>query len=181
MKYIKHITALFIIIVPQCGFSQSTEVLQEINRDIWLPFIESYNELDAEKFMAIHSEDLVRVPRDAKRIFGYEQYKKNNEEYWKRGRENGRTREIDFAFLERIYNRTMASEIGIFRVINEKDTEKEETYYGKFHVILLKKEGKWKIRMDSDSNEGNTIDKEDFEAGYPMTAFEPFLKPAGDE
>ena len=180
MKHIKIVAFLCVVIAPQWGISQSTEVLQEINRDIWLPFIESYNELDAEKFMAIHSEDLVRVPRDAKKIFGYEQYKKNNEEYWKRGREEGRTRDIDFAFLERIFSKTMASEIGIFQVINEKGTVKEETYYGKFHVILLKKEGKWKIRMDSDSDDGNTIDMEDFEAGYPMTAFEPFLKSAGD-
>jgi len=87
MKHIKIVAFLCVVIAPQWGISQSTEVLQEINRDIWLPFIESYNELDAEKFMAIHSEDLVRVPRDAKRVFGYEQYKKNNEEYWKRGRE----------------------------------------------------------------------------------------------
>lgn len=48
----------------------------------------------------------------------------------------------------------------------------EKTYYGKFHVILIKEQDSWKILMDYDSNENKTIGEADYQAAFAIDEFD---------
>lgn len=151
------------------GFSGSSQDFQkEINVQVWKPFISSFNNYDANGFLAVHTKDVVRSPLDAKMILTYDEYLQNQLEGNKRGKENGNTRTLDLRFTERIANAATAIDIGIFKVtVNRKDGS-TQSFYGRFHVVLRKENGVWKILVDMDSSEGRSIDEADYIAAKAM-------------
>jgi hypothetical protein len=44
----------------------------------------------------------------------------------------------------------------------------ERLFYGRFHTFARKEEGRWRIAVDYDSDEGGTIDDAAFAAGTEM-------------
>ena len=158
MKKLSILLLLNLLILP--AFSQ--EIQKEINEQVWKPFIKTYNAHDTEGFMALHSKDLIRVPRDGKSIRDYEAYKKGNEEGARRNEGLDNKRTIELRFLERIADEKSAYEVGIFKVTITTPNESPRIFYGKFHVTMRKENGTWKILVDSDSSEGNTIDENAF-------------------
>lgn len=59
-----------------CGlsFSQTDNLQQEINEQVWKPFIKAFNNNDNEAFKAVHSKEVIRVIRDDNRLLGYDEY-----------------------------------------------------------------------------------------------------------
>ena len=156
----------FLFVLSINGFSQNFK--QEINEQVWKPFITSFNNYDANGFLAIHAKDVIRSPLDAKMILTYDEYLNNQLDGNKRSQESGNTRALDLRFTERIANAATAIDIGVFKVtVNRKDGN-TQSFYGRFHVVLRKENGVWKILVDMDSSEGNSIDETDFIAASPM-------------
>ena len=69
--------AIALLSIVSCK-AQDTE--QQINKDVWMPFIETYESFDADGFMAIHTEDVVRVNRDGGIISVGETYARSRHE-----------------------------------------------------------------------------------------------------
>lgn len=158
---------LFILVtLSVIGYSQ--DVQKQINDQVWSPFITTFNNHDTKGFMAVHSHDLVRAPRDSKTVLNFEQYKKQNEEGDKRSVQQKAKRTIELRFLERIANESQAFEVGVYKTTNINAQGESRSFYGKFHVVLRKENSTWKILVDSDSSEGGTIDEKDFEAAKPL-------------
>ena len=65
-------------------------------------------------------------------------------------------------------NENLAVEVGIFKYTHTNNEGVAKNYFGRFHVVLRKEEGTWKILVDTDSSEGNTISEKDFLAASPM-------------
>jgi hypothetical protein len=91
-------------------------------------------------------------------------------------KKNEGTINISLRFLERINNNLIASEKGIYKLIINQNRENEKVIYGKFHVILIKEDKVWKILMDYDSNENNTIGEEDFYKARGINDFKKHLE-----
>jgi len=92
-------------------FAQTTPQ-QEINEQIWIRFVEAYGNQDAEAFMKVHSEKLVRNP------IGYEvtrfgKYKEQNEQNFQRQKKEGMKIKIDFTFAYRTVTGSVAYEMGL--------------------------------------------------------------------
>ncbi len=165
--YMNKIILLFIILgISVTGYSQNTQ--KQINNQVWKPFITSFNNYDTKGFMAVHSHDLVRAPRDSKTVLSFEQYKKQYEEGDKRSAQQKTKRIIELRFLERISNDSQAFEVGIYKTTVINAQGESRSFYGKFHVVLRKESGTWKILVDSDSSEGGTVGEKDFEAAQPL-------------
>jgi len=81
---------------------------------------------------------------------------------------------ISFRFLERICNNDKASERGIYKFTVHLNSDKEQSYYGKFHVILSKEESVWKILVDYDSSENKTINEVSYSNAFAIDDFEKF-------
>lgn len=167
---------LFATLIPLVAVAQmpapkpaNPEILKAIDQDIWLPFIKAFAEGDAGGYIALHSKDLIRPMGDAKRIEPYDKWTAGTRGMFKSFAERGTKIAIDFRFLERIANEDTASERGIFEFSMTNAKGETQKSYGKFHVILKKVAGTWKILMDYDSSEGRTINAESFKAAHALT------------
>ena len=167
--------AFFVVAVIEVR-ANSIKRLQDINNDVHKQFYQAYDSLDYKLMESIHSKKLIRVPADRNTILNYEEYMKQDKNSFEHTKKNNGTLNIELRFFERLNNDSVASERGIYKFTINKGREDEQIYYGKFHVLLIKEDDTWKILMDYDSNENNTIGEEDFDNAYEMNNFEKFLK-----
>ncbi|MFW6227617.1 MAG: YybH family protein [Bacteroidota bacterium] len=150
------------------------ENMAEINRQVWYPFYKAYETLDAELFASLHDTAIFRIPADNKTIETYSEYISGLENWFAQNLKDNRQLNIEFRFFERINNNLTASERGIYKFSMRAPGTEEVVFYGKFHVILQKENGVWKIRMDYDSNEGGTIGEDDYMAARAIDDFTGF-------
>ena len=55
----------------------NADYLKEINRDIWLPFIEAYGSLNTEKYKSLQTDDFIRAEGNGKRLPTHKDYFNN--------------------------------------------------------------------------------------------------------
>ncbi|HLT52862.1 MAG TPA: hypothetical protein VKZ97_03180 [Flavobacteriaceae bacterium] len=171
MKLLKVIGLLVFGFTTSLSLSQNQETLSEINEQVWKPFTTAYETLDANLFASIHSKDLVRVSGNNKLVSNFESYISRFKSHW----ENlDRKQTISFRFFERINSEDKASETGVYKLTINPGTKDEISYYGKFHVILVKKETVWKILVDYDANLNNSIDESTYQAAYAIDDFSKY-------
>ena len=59
----KNIYLAVMLLLFQSAFSQAEEQ-EKINKDVWLNFMQAYQDLDASLFNEIHTGEVLRVPAD---------------------------------------------------------------------------------------------------------------------
>ncbi|NMH89430.1 DUF4440 domain-containing protein [Flavivirga algicola] len=161
-----------IILSGNKTIAQNIDDLKDINVQIWSNFKKSFESLDYKLFESLHSNDLIRVNGgNYKSIRNKDAYLGNYKERWKN---NSLKQTISFRFLERISKDGMASERGFYKFTINPDSENQKSYYGKFHVILRKEESLWKILIDYDSTENESIDEVSYNNAFAMNDFEKY-------
>jgi ketosteroid isomerase-like protein len=146
--------------------------LREIDRDIWVPFSEAYAAGDAERYIALHTTDLIRATGGIwAGLQDLNTYGANSRQFFKNNVDAKRRAEIAFTFFERVADASTASERGIYRFTSIGEDGSRQHHYGKFHVFLRKTGGQWKIAVDYDSDEDGTVGEADFAAGLPPGVF----------
>jgi ketosteroid isomerase-like protein len=158
---------LTIILIYNFSYSQADSLQRQINEQVWKPFIKSFNSGDTEGFMSVHSKDMTRVEQDSKNIYGFDKYY----EYNKRGKERNNPPKwksnIELRFIQRIAAGDRAFEVGYYKTSSVTiATGQSRSNYGKFHVLLRKENGTWKILMDADASE--KTDESIFLTGKPL-------------
>ena len=159
------ITLLFLIFSVTL---QAQSPQTEINSQVWKPFIQHFSDHNAVEFLALHSKDVVRSPRDAKTIWGYDEYLKNQSEGDAFEVKSNLKRSLELRFTERIAKGDNAIEVGIYKTVVTAPDGKQQIYFGRFHVVLRKVNGTWKIIVDTDYTENNTIGEKDFLTAKPL-------------
>lgn len=53
------------------------QIVAAVKKDVWIPFMESYRELDTEKLVSIHASNITRISVDLNKIEFGEDYLKN--------------------------------------------------------------------------------------------------------
>lgn len=156
------------VLLPNFGYSQAYDAQELINQQVWTPFMENYTRFDAEGFMAIHTEDVIRVSQDGNKIYIGQEYSDRIHSSFGRMKASETSRTIEFRFLKRLAYKDVAYEVGYYKIQTQKPGDQLRTYFGKFHVTLRLVEGKWKIAVDSDSSNNNSITEEDFLTGEAL-------------
>ena len=147
-------------------FGQADSLQQQINEQVWKPFIKGFSTNDNELFSSVHSKEVMRVMQDDERIIGYEEYFLPVPDSIKAKWGNWK-RQIELRFIQRIAADGKAFETGYYKTTSTKeDTGETRVGYGKFHVLLRKENGTWKILMDADAN--NSTDEKVFSSAKPM-------------
>ena len=159
----KNIYLAVILLLFQSAFSQAEEQ-EKINKDVWLNFMQAYQDLDASLFNEIHTGEVLRVPADQNIILIGQEYKDQNLETFNRWNAQKVKQRIEFSFIKRIQKDNWGYEIGIYKLTRYNGVT-PTSYYSKFNVTLKKVSGIWKIHSDADTNEENTISEEDFLKG----------------
>ena len=144
------------------------DIQKEINEQVWKPFITTFNSFDTDGFMAVHSMDVVRSARDGKSVWNWSEYKERQQKGDQRSKENKYRRNLELRFTERIAQNNLSVEVGIYKTTSYNAKGEAQSFFGRFHVVLRKEDGVWKILVDTDSSEGSTISEKDFLAAKPM-------------
>ena len=156
-----------LLIFSTCyGFSQTDSIQKQINEQVWKPFIRSFNNRDDAGFKAVHSKDVIRVVQDDGAVYGYNEYFRevpdSTKAKWATWKRN-----IELHFLQRIASIDKAFEVGYYKTTSiNASTGEKRTGYGKFHVLLRKENGVWKILMDVDEKAGTN--EAIFQAAKPI-------------
>lgn len=157
---------LLFLSVAVSGWAQSHSA--EINTHVWKPFIEAFNGYESDRFLSLHSQDLVRSARDGKQVLTWAQYLGETRQGQARDKERGNKRTLELRFTERLSNGQQAIDVGIYKTVYVLTNGTTEAYYGRFHVVLRKENNRWKILVDTDSSENGTIGERDFLAAQPL-------------
>ena len=171
MRYKTAIPMLVFCLMSIYTSAQYIDVFEQINKDVWYRFYAAYDSLDYTISEAIHTSDVMRIPANQGQIIDYKSYMNGIKTSFEHAREKGETRSISLRFFERLANDSIASERGIYKFTLNKGNQDERNYYGQFHVLLVNRNGKWKILMDYDSNENNTIGEEDYQSAHAIDDF----------
>ncbi|WP_347922117.1 nuclear transport factor 2 family protein [Pontimicrobium sp. SW4] len=151
--------------------AQNNKCLNEINNQVWSNFTKAFETFDHELFGSLHSEELVRVGGNSKLLRNKTDYINGYANRWTNSKS---PQTISFRFLERICNDNKASERGIYKLTVNYGLPNEQSYYGKFHVIMIKEANQWKLLVDYDSNESNTITKQSYQNAFVIDDFEKY-------
>lgn len=168
---------LIILIISNINFlsAQQEELHQKINQDMYGNFSKAYSTLDYPLFESIHSEEMIRITGgNGGEIKNVKKYLENSKKRWS----NPKTKAapIDFRLFERVTSDSLVSDRGIYRVTYKNDTGETNYSYGQFHVLLRLENGSWKILIDYDSNENNTIDKRSFDNAFSLSEYKKYWK-----
>lgn len=153
-------------------------VFEELNTDLWLPFSQAYADGDAERYLALHTADCIRVQADRLWVVGLEEYAARMRDYFATMTALGATMELTFRFLERLPSAEAAAERGVLRLVATRRDGKGRTAYGRFHTFSRRTPAGWRFVVDYDSSEGGTVGPAEFEAGHPVDAVAAFSAPA---
>ena len=145
----KQVIVWLFLLSPFLTHAQNIE--GEINKDVWVPFTQAWETNNANLYNAVHTDDVWRI-NPGRLLIGAE-YKSRNAERMQ-GQEQQRI--IEFSFETRTSNGDQAYEVGYYRITDSADNE-PKYYVGRFHVALIKKQGKWKIRQDWDTDSINGV------------------------
>ena len=148
------VLAILFLFPAYMFFAQSNKNTKEINEQVWLPFIKAFGSGDDDLFKSVHSKEVMRVMQHDGAILDYEQYFKKIPDSikvkWGSWKKN-----IELRFTQRIDSDNKAFEVGFYKTtsINSQTGELRKSF-GRFHVLLRKENGVWKILMDADTGEG---------------------------
>ena len=137
------------IILNGLAFSQSspTAIQKVVNEQVWSIFKSSYESRDWQTFNNVHTDDVMRVSKWGIKLG--ETYKNSNMNSFQKSTDK---RTIDFSFENRVYKGDVGYEVGFYRIQYFKNGLPTETHYARFHVLLKRIEGNWKISQDWDTS-----------------------------
>lgn len=127
----------------------------EINDQVWKPFMKALVEGNADDYLSLHSNELVRVERTNKKVYGLAEYTKIIKEGFQRSKDVQKQQPgkieftVEIRFLERTASQNLAYEVGYFKSKLVFPKGEERIYYSEFHVSLRKEDGRWKILTDA--------------------------------
>ena len=148
------------------SYAQADSLQQQINQYVWKPFIQSFNNLDTKGFMSVHSKDMTRVIQDGNTLYGYDTYYRETERGNQSTIKANRKRTIELRFTQRIASGDKAFEVGYYKFTSIQPDGTSRNGYGKFHVLLRKENGMWKILMDADASD--KTDEASFQSAKAM-------------
>jgi ketosteroid isomerase-like protein len=143
----------------------TSELLTELNRDVWEPFRVAYRSCDTPAYLALHTPDLIRVGGPRRVVQGYEEMAAEVGPWFADAAAKGLLLAIDFRFTERLADGERASERGIYRI-----EVGGEVLFGRFHTFSRKSGGRWRMAVDYDSDDGATLDETHWSAAQPLPA-----------
>ena len=144
------------------SMSSSENTMTSVYNDVWLPFMESYRELNIEKFKSLQANDLTRVSIDRNTIQTKSKYFDEIDGFFMQIQQANREMDIKFSMLSTATGDGKVYQTGYY-CISSRGSNSESFQpmgYGFFTVVLIKKEGKWKISLDADKQA--TIDENEF-------------------
>ncbi|MGW6447952.1 YybH family protein [Lentzea sp. NPDC055074] len=151
-----------------------TDLLRQLNNDVWHPFRQAYARLDAASFLGLYSPDLIRAGGPAKQVTRFSEYADQTEKWFAELADRGSSVTVSFRFVERIATDDVASERGIFQLVSTRADGDGRTFYGRFHTYSRRTDGRWRICVHYDTDERSATLEEEFHAAIDVDDVDAF-------
>ncbi|MFD2564772.1 hypothetical protein [Aquimarina rubra] len=175
MSRIKYIAVSFVfLLLSWDSYSQEEQLHQKINQDMYGKFSEAFQKLDFSLFESIHSKEMIRISGNGGEIKNVKAYLKGYKKRW--GDPKTKPSPISFRLFERITSDSLVSDRGIYRGTYKNDKDETKHFYGQFHLLLQLENDFWKILIDYDSDENNTINQASYENAFALTDYKKYWK-----
>ena len=122
--------------------AQNEQILESINEDIYEKFEKASNEQDFELFASLHSEDMIRPNANRYMIMSANDYLAHAKKRYEYRKERDVKSVMELRVFERLYINEIASDRGVFKITSHPGHENEQSFYGQFHLLLRKEDGK---------------------------------------
>ena len=120
-QVIFQIFLLILILFPIKSFAQqgkpldvSKEITAAVLDDVWIPFMESYRELDVEKFKSIHAKNVTRVSINMNKIEDRLTYFNSLDRFFQNVKKMKRQMDIKFSILSSATSENKVYQTGYF-------------------------------------------------------------------
>jgi ketosteroid isomerase-like protein len=143
------------------SIESNEDIMISVYNDLWQPFMESYRDLDIEKFKSLQANDLTRVSIDRNTIQTKTKYFEEIEGFFKHFMKMDRQLDIKFSILSTAIGENKVFQTGYY-CVGSKTIDSESFHpmgYGFFTVVLIKEDGQWKISLDADKQSDITDDE----------------------
>lgn len=157
----KKLLVLCIMLCPIIGISQPSKpaLLNEINKDMWKPFLEGIKHDKPELYLNIHSKDFywVATGKDS-RIMNYKEYDIDSQGIMQKRSQDGATSELEVRFLDRTINNEFATEKCVMKFTFRKPNQPPQVGYGVSYVFSRKENGVWKMLVQHANAEKGSVE-----------------------
>ncbi|MDT7832534.1 hypothetical protein RQM59_09095 [Flavobacteriaceae bacterium S356] len=128
------------------------QIIASIKKDVWIPFMESYRELNTDKLVSLHSSNITRVSVDLNKIEFGEDYLKNLGKLFQQIKKMNIDIDIKFSIISSATSENMVYQTGYYVFSTKAKEEKsfKPMGYSSFNVMITKENGTWKISSDTD-------------------------------
>jgi ketosteroid isomerase-like protein len=161
---------VFLCILSVEVWAQHDKDLEQIDEQLWIPYIKAYNEFNTRAFMALHTPDVIRVKRESNQIMVGTAYRKNEYRRNSISQSKDWERSLEIRFIDRLVEGAIAYEVGYYRVSLAKPGSSPQVLYGMFHTTLKRIDGEWKIYIDEDEVLDNFSDRQFYKCEPPQSA-----------
>ncbi len=138
-------------------------VVNAVKNDIWIPFMESYRDLDFAKLKSIHTSNITKVSPKMNQIQSGEEYLATLKAFFDQIKGLKYDMKIRFSIISSATSSNKVFQKGYYniRLRPNKDADYRSAGYSTFIILAQKdSDGKWKISYDSD--ESDKITEETF-------------------
>ena len=149
MLSIKKIAVLGIAL-SYLSVANATPTTDEIDQQIWKPFIDTWKTMNAAKHTKLYHPDFTRVSERMNKVIPGERYFNSIKRMMGMMGKKGVSSTITFKFRSRIQSDDQAWESGVYKAVMLHPDKGEKVQYADFNVLLQKVDGIWKIKLDHD-------------------------------
>lgn len=144
-----------------------TSIVEAVKQDIWVPFMESYRDLDFDQLKSIHASEITRVSVPMNQIESGADYWKTMSAFFQQIKGMNYQMNIRFSITSSATSADKVYQTGYYTIglkANEQSPY-QSTGYSTFSILAIKDsaDGKWKITFDSDAR--TQLTEEEFQKG----------------
>jgi hypothetical protein len=158
---------LNLVLTASAQKEKKSELITQINHDIWIPFLNGVNTNSPNMYNGVHSANFYWVMEGNKtRIMNFKEYVDDAAKVMKDREANGIKTMLDVRFTERNINSEFASERCVIKYISIEPDKEPNEFYSYTQVFSRKENGVWKKIVQYNLTE--TATKESFENAIPI-------------
>ena len=147
------VAVLFLILLSTS--IQAQNETSEVNRP-YEDFTLAYSTLDAEVLTTTYIDNAVLLNlydnRQPNSIIGAEDIKQYFADFFKRLKENNQSLTLTFKIIDRTIKDSIIYDNGYYKLVSSGPDVPERISHGKLSTVLVRDEGRWKFKVDSNSN-----------------------------
>lgn len=151
------------------------QALQQVNRDIWEPFVRGVGDFDEAAWSGVRSRDFVMVQRGKPQFLDHDFYIEDSAKVMRELKQAGTRLALEVRFEERMTDGEYSSERGLVRTTMTEAGKPARTFHSRFHAISRLEHGHWRVLTEYRTPAGPDAEQA-WSAAFPMASVAATLK-----